>query len=85
MFQERVGCKEPFFVEIFELIKSQLLDEGPDSIQHVNIDYQVQGIEAQIVEFAKLYTIGDNEHMDFEEFKALNKKILINHYWQVVG
>ena len=57
-------------------MKSQLLDEGPDSIHHVNIDYQVRGIDAQVVEFAKLYTNGDNEHMDFEEFKALNKKIL---------
>ena len=76
MFQESVGCQVPFFVEIFELMKSQLLDEGPDSIHHVNIDYQIRGIEAQTVEFAKLYTNGDNEHMDFEEFKALNKRTL---------
>ena len=41
MFQESIGCQVPFFVEIFELMKSQLLDEGPDSIHHVNIDYQV--------------------------------------------
>jgi hypothetical protein len=76
MFQEKVGCREPFFVEIFEMMKSQLLDEGPDSIHHVNIDYQVRGVEAHLVEFSKLYTNGENEHMDFEEFKTLNKKTL---------
>ena len=76
MFQERIGSKDPFFAEIFEMMKSQLLDEGPDSIHHVNIDYQVRSVEAQLVEFARLYTNGDNEHMDFEEFKRLNKKIL---------
>jgi hypothetical protein len=81
MFQEKVGCQEPFFVEVFELIKSQLLDEGPDSIHHVNIDYQIRGIEAQIVEFAKLYTNGDNEHMDFEEFKlAARKRMPLVHH-----
>ena len=45
-------------------------------IHHVNIDYQVRSVEAQLVEFARLYTNGDNEHMDFEEFKKLNKKTL---------
>ncbi len=76
MFQERIGSRDPFFAEIFEMMKSQLLDEGPDSIHHVNIDYQVRSVEGQLVEFAKLYTNGDNEHMDFEEFKKLNKKTL---------
>ena len=58
-------------------MKLQLLDGGPDSIHNVDIEYQIRGIEAQKVEFAKLYTNGgDNEHMDFEEYKALNKKTL---------
>ena len=76
MFQERIGSRDPFFAKIFEMMKSQLLDEGPDSIHHVNIDYQVRSVEGQLVEFAKLYTNGDNEHMDFEEFKKLNKENL---------
>jgi hypothetical protein len=33
-------------------------------------------VEAHLVEFSKLYTNGENEHMDFEEFKTLNKKTL---------
>ena len=39
MFQETIGHRrDPFFAEIFEMMKSQLLDDGPDSIHHVNID-----------------------------------------------
>ena len=51
-----------------------MLDDGSDSIHHVNIDYQVRSVEAQLVEFAKLYTNGDKEHMDFEEFKMLKNE-----------
>lgn len=37
MFKEKVlvGCTESFVVKIFDLMKSQLLDEGPDRISTI--------------------------------------------------
>ena len=56
MFQER------------DFFRGDLRDDevyqGPDSIHHVIIDYQVRSIEAQLNEFTKLCTNGDNEHME---------------------
>ena len=68
------------------MMKSQSLDEGRDSIHHVNIDNQVRSVEAQLVEFAKLYTNGDNEHMDFEDgIQNVEQEDPTDKYEQVIG
>jgi len=70
-FQEKYRGPRPFFTDIFKDVKDQFEDEDPDvDIQHISIDYQVYNFQAQLVNWANLFTSEENEHMKIAEFRA---------------
>jgi len=80
--------KRPMFAKIFQPIIDALSDTDMNTrLDFLHIDFIVRRCNHMVVEWSKLYTNENNEHLPYEEFLALNEAALTIpvHEWLIQG
>jgi hypothetical protein len=78
MLEPRSNSKRPLFDKIFQPPIDALRDTDINTtrLDYLQIDYIVRKCNNMIVEWSKLYSNKNNEHLPYEEFLALYETAL---------